>query len=125
MRGTMQSIFRRYLRLIHLLSIPAFALLYLVLAAYGHVPRIMALAYLLMSLLCFAVYAWDKSAARSGRRRTRERTLLLLGLLCGWPGAVLAQQMLRHKTAKTSFQITFWATVVLNVAGFVGLTIWR
>jgi uncharacterized membrane protein YsdA (DUF1294 family) len=51
--------------------------------------------------------------------------LLLLGLLCGWPGAVLAQKMLRHKTAKTSFQITFWATVVLNVAGFVGLTIWR
>ena len=125
MPGTMQSIFRRYLRLIHLLSIPAFALLYLVLAAYWHVPRIMALVYLLTSLLCFVVYGWDKSAARSGRRRTRERTLLLLGLLGGWPGAVLAQQMLRHKTAKTSFQITFWATVVLNVAGFVALHIWR
>ena len=104
-----------------LLSIPAFVLLYLVLGLYGHAPRMMALVYALMSLLCFIAYAWDKSAAHSGKWRTKERTLLLLGLLCGWPGAVLAQQLLRHKSAKTSFQIAFWATVVLNVAGFLVL----
>ena len=104
-----------------LLSIPAFVLLYLVLGLYGHAPRMMALVYALMSLLCFIAYVWDKSAARSGKWRTKERTLLLLGLLCGWPGAVLAQQLLRHKSAKTSFQIAFWATVMLNVAGFLVL----
>jgi uncharacterized membrane protein YsdA (DUF1294 family) len=105
-----------------LLSIPAVALLYLVLALFWHVPRIVGLVYTSMSLLCFVVYVWDKSAARSGGWRTRERTLLVLGLLCGWPGAVLAQQVLRHKSAKASFQIAFWVTVVLNVAGFVVLT---
>ncbi len=77
--------------------------------------------YLTMSLLCFLAYARDKSAARSGGWRTRESTLLLLGLLCGWPGAVLAQHLLRHKTAKASFQIAFWATVVLNIASFLVL----
>jgi uncharacterized membrane protein YsdA (DUF1294 family) len=44
-----------------------------------------------------------------------------LGLACGWPGALLAQQLLRHKTAKGSFVATFWGTVVVNVAGFVAL----
>jgi uncharacterized membrane protein YsdA (DUF1294 family) len=75
-----------------------------------------------MSLLCFLAYAKDKSAARSGGWRTKESTLLMLGLLCGWPGAVLAQQLLRHKSTKTSFQIAFWVTVVLNVAGFLVLS---
>jgi uncharacterized membrane protein YsdA (DUF1294 family) len=107
------------------LGIPACALLYLVVAFYRPVPRALALAYVLMSLLCFACYAWDKSAARAGRWRTRESTLLVLGLLCGWPGALLAQQLLRHKATKAAFQLTFWATVVLNVAGFLAWSGWR
>jgi uncharacterized membrane protein YsdA (DUF1294 family) len=105
----------------YLLSIPAFAGLYLLTALQWHVPHTVALAYVLMSLLCFATHAWDKHAARSGGRRIRERTLLAMGLLCGWPGAILAQHMLRHKSAKPSFQIPFWTTVVLNIAGFVVL----
>jgi uncharacterized membrane protein YsdA (DUF1294 family) len=123
MRETMQAIVRMSKSLKPLLTLPAFALLYLLLAMVWPVPRTMALVYLLMSLLCFVVYAWDYSAARSGRWRTKERTLLLLGLLCGWPGAVLAQQLLRHKSAKTSFQIAFWATVLFNVAGFLALSV--
>jgi uncharacterized membrane protein YsdA (DUF1294 family) len=101
-----------------LLAIPAFAGIYLVAALRWLVPGGVAVAYLVMSLLCFMAYALDKSAARAGRWRTKESTLLMLGLLCGWPGAVLAQQLLRHKSAKTPFQIAFWATVALNVAGF-------
>ncbi|MGB9992740.1 DUF1294 domain-containing protein [Pseudoduganella rhizocola] len=68
------------------------------------------------SVICFFAYAIDKSAARKGRRRTPERTLLLLGLACGWPGGLLAQQWLRHKSIKTSFRLKFWATVALNLA---------
>lgn len=40
-----------------------------------------------------------------------------MGLLCGWPGGLLAQRLLRHKTVKTSFQLAYWCTVALNVAG--------
>jgi uncharacterized membrane protein YsdA (DUF1294 family) len=47
-----------------------------------------------------------------------ERTLLLLGIIGGWPGAVLAQQTLRHKTQKVSFRRAFWATVLVNLVVF-------
>lgn len=66
-------------------------------------------------------YAIDKSAARHGNWRTPEATLLLLGLAGGWPGALLAQQWLRHKTSKTSFQWKFHLTVVLNLGLFLVL----
>ncbi|WP_285062814.1 DUF1294 domain-containing protein [Frigoribacterium sp. ME-P-080] len=69
-----------------------------------------------VNALTALVYALDKSAARRGRRRVPERVLLLLGLLGGWPGALAAQQLLRHKTSKRSFQVAFWGTVAVNVA---------
>lgn len=80
-------------------------------------------AYALMSVASFGAYAMDKSAARVRGRRTPESTLLLLGLLGGWPGALLAQRLLRHKTAKASFQASFWITVALNV-GAAGWLAW-
>lgn len=66
-----------------------------------------------VSLATFAVYAWDKRRAPEGKGRTPESTLHWLGALGGWPGALLAQQLLRHKTAKRSFQITFWLLVMI------------
>ena len=78
--------------------------------------------YACASVVCYAAYALDKRAARTGRRRTPEQTLLLLGLACGWPGAFLAQRWLRHKSSKRAFQMKFWFTVVLNVA-LVGVVI--
>ncbi|WP_308623714.1 DUF1294 domain-containing protein [Massilia rubra] len=86
-----------------------------------HVPLWAGALYLPASVVCFVVYARDKAAARAAQRRTPERTLLLLGLLCGWPGAVLAQQWLRHKSSKRPFQMAFWATVLCNMAAFVYL----
>ena len=76
-------------------------------------------AYLGMSLLTFSVYAIDKAAARAGGWRTSEATLHCLALACGWPGALLAQQWLRHKSAKRPFRSVFWITVALNLAGLV------
>jgi uncharacterized membrane protein YsdA (DUF1294 family) len=103
-------------------SIGAFALLYLGLALGWGMSHWVAAAYLAASALCFAAYAVDKSAAKARRRRTPERTLLLLGLACGWPGAVLAQQWLRHKSSKASFRLKFWGTVALNVAALAGVS---
>jgi uncharacterized membrane protein YsdA (DUF1294 family) len=73
------------------------------------------------SLLAFAVYAKDKAAAKAGRWRTPESTLLVLALACGWPGALLAQQWLRHKTNKPGFLARFWLAVLLNVGVFAWL----
>lgn len=72
--------------------------------------------YGVASVICFIAYAVDKSAAIHKRQRISERTLLLLGLACGWPGALLAQRWLRHKTIKTPFQIAYWCSVAANVA---------
>lgn len=58
-----------------------------------------------MSLIAYIAYAADKSRARKGRWRIRERTLLLLGLLGGAPGALAAMKRFRHKTKHNSFWI--------------------
>ena len=71
--------------------------------------------------LCFAAYAFDKRAAQAGRRRVPEATLLALGLIGGWPGGLLAQRTLRHKTRKVHFLVPFWVTVVLNIAAVVAV----
>ena len=75
----------------------------------------LAAIYALASALCFMAYAIDKRAAVRQRKRIPERTLLLLGLACGWPGGLLAQQWLRHKSSKTSFLVKFWLTVAANL----------
>jgi uncharacterized membrane protein YsdA (DUF1294 family) len=71
-------------------------------------------AYSVLSVATFAIYGWDKRAAQAGRRRTPENTLHLLSLAGGWPGALVAQRLFRHKTRKRSFQVAFWFTVVAN-----------
>lgn len=70
--------------------------------------------HLLASGVTFGLYAIDKSAARNGQWRIRESTLNTLALLGGWPGALLAQRIFRHKSRKISFQIVFWLAVLLN-----------
>lgn len=101
--------------------LPAFLLLHLGLAMAWKPPLWVAGAYLLASILTFFTYAFDKSAAQRGTWRTSEGTLHLMALLCGWPGALLAQQLLRHKSAKSEFRAVFWATAVLNTGALVVL----
>ncbi len=84
-------------------------------------PHEILIASLVMSALTYIAYARDKSAARSGARRVAESGLHLLALAGGWPGALLAQQRLRHKTRKRSFRAPFWLTVALNLAGLTWL----
>ena len=83
-------------------------------------PLILAL-YIVGSLITFIMYAADKSAARKGNWRTKESTLHLLSLAGGWPGALIAQQKLRHKSKKQSFRSVFWVTVFINCGSFVWL----
>lgn len=110
---------RRRRRLIWL--VPAFIALYALTAALWRVPIAVGLAYLALSVLTFAVYAADKAAARADQWRTPEKTLHLLALAGGWPGALIAQEWLRHKSVKPAFRAVFWATVTANVAAFLVL----
>jgi len=103
------------------LPLVLFAAIYATATILWDLPLLVGGAYLAISLGCFVAYAIDKSAARRGDWRTPESTLLILGLVGGWPGGLLAQQWLRHKTSKTSFQWKFYLTVVANVVLFLYL----
>lgn len=99
---------------------PAFALLFVaaLLGAVftGQLTITVLAAYALMSAIAFIAYGLDKAAATAKRQRTPEATLHFLGLICGWPGALLAQRVFGHKSRKREFQSTFRVTVVVNVA---------
>lgn len=97
----------------------------LVASAGGHgvLPWPLAVWMVLLSTLSLWRYAGDKRAARAARSRIPEADLHLLGLLGGWPGALIAQGWFRHKNAKASFQATFWVSVVLNLITVAALTI--
>lgn len=104
-----------------LFALLAFLAVFTVVAVVWKVPGWVGGLYFGASLICFVVYALDKSAAAAERWRIREDTLLALGLVGGWPGAIIAQQFLRHKSSKASFRTRFWTTVIANVLGFIVL----
>jgi uncharacterized membrane protein YsdA (DUF1294 family) len=97
-----------------LLAAALFFLLMAAAVAVGQMPLVVPGFYLAASAATFIVYGIDKSAARNDRWRTQESTLHLCALSCGWPGALAAQYVLRHKSKKTSFLSVFWVTVALN-----------
>jgi len=88
------------------LAIAAFVIVYLVDAVHRPRPLWVVGFYLVTSLICFILYSVDKRRARFG----------------GWPGAIVAHQMLLHKTQKVRFRKAFWATVIVNVGLFVVLS---
>ena len=98
----------------------AFFCVLMAVAWIGRMPWALFGLYAAASLVTFMVYGFDKSAAVHDRWRTSEGRLHLLALLGGWPGALLAQGLLRHKSSKASFQLVFWITVGINC----GLLAW-
>ena len=85
----------------------------------GALSGIFLVGYMALSMITFMAYAFDKSAARRGASRVSEGTLLLFGLAGGWPGAIVAQELLRHKSKKAAFRSVFWVTVLMNCAALL------
>jgi len=69
---------------------------------------------LIVNLSAFAAFGIDKYLAINGRRRIRERSLLLLALFGGTVGAISAQRLFRHKTQK--FKIVLWNILIIQSA---------
>ena len=84
------------------------------LLAYRGVSLIPLAAYGLVSVVTFCLYWSDKRKAQSDSWRTPEKILHAMELAGGWPGALVAQQVFRHKTRKVSYQVVFWLIVVLH-----------
>jgi uncharacterized membrane protein YsdA (DUF1294 family) len=76
----------------------------------------------LISFITYQLYAVDKhNAQKNGPSkvlkypRIAEINLHIMSIIGGWPGALYAQQTLRHKTIKNSFRNVFWITVIINI----------
>jgi|SRR5215813_7810289 len=92
-----------------------------VLAIVGRLWWPIACVYIVASIAAYIAYRHDKEAAQAGARRTNEWTLITLGLIGGWPGALVARHRFRHKTSKVVFRIAYWLSVGFNVAGLAWL----
>ncbi len=80
-----------------------------------------ALGYGVMSIAAYYAYKNDKQAAKAGGWRTNEGTLIVMGLIGGWPGALIARHRFRHKTRKVAFQLAYWLSVGLNLLALAWL----
>ena len=88
---------------------------------------ILAVDVVLMSSVTLVIYAWDKRQAKKHGWRVPEKRLHVLSMLGGWPGAMLGQRWLRHKSIKTKFRLVYWLTVVVHIAIVAGITyfVWQ
>lgn len=84
-------------------------------------PLVLLGVYAVLSLVLFGMYGLDKAAARKGTWRISEATLHMVALAGGWPGALIAQRIFRHKTQKQPFRTIFWLTVVANCAALAAI----
>lgn len=100
-----------------LLLVLAFVAVLLAAVVIAKLPLYVPLFYAGISLLTFTLYWRDKRKAQAGHshKRTPESTLQLMALLGGWPGALLAQGYLRHKSQKRAFLLLFWCAVLVNL----------
>jgi uncharacterized membrane protein YsdA (DUF1294 family) len=105
------------------MNLNRFCYLLMALAAIGSIfmYRPLVMWFLLVNVLALVVYGVDKMAARKAWRRVPESTLLLFGFVGGWPGAIVGQQVFRHKTQKKPFKTYFIISVMLNITVLVAL----
>lgn len=81
------------------------------------------IVWTIMSAVTFVIYAYDKLQAKRGKWRVKERTLLLLSILMGAPGAMTAMFTLRHKTLKAKFTVSVPIFLALQAVAFVFLIV--
>ena len=77
----------------------------------------MTIYLLIVNVATFLVYVYDKVVSGRRIRRVPEGFLHSCSLIGGSLGALLAMQLVRHKTSKRKFQVVFWSIVLLQAIG--------
>ncbi len=72
------------------------------------------LVYIVINLIVFGMYVWDKHKAKSDKWRTKESTLIIGALFGPW-GAFAGMQLTHHKTRKLKFKLVY-VFLVLHIA---------
>jgi uncharacterized membrane protein YsdA (DUF1294 family)/cold shock CspA family protein len=74
----------------------------------ARLPGWVAALVLAGSFMAFVIYNIDKRRAEQGLSHARISEVGLLQIsLIGWPGALAAQQLFRHKSSKSGFYVPF------------------
>jgi uncharacterized membrane protein YsdA (DUF1294 family) len=71
---------------------------------------------IVINLITFLAFGYDKAIAGSQRMRVPEIVLLALTFFGGTVGALLGRIVFRHKTVKASFRVKFWVVLVIQIA---------
>ncbi len=106
----------------------SFLLVLVVGGLLGYWAHFVASVYCTLSSITFVVYKWDKRLAKASTDqpiRVPERSLHILALMCGWPGALIAQQWLRHKSQKRAFIAVLWLTIIINTSVLGAAYYWQ
>jgi len=73
-----------------------------------------------VSVIALLLYGYAKFQSKRGGFRIPELILHAVALAGGTPGALLGQQVFRHKTTKRSFRVWFSLIALLQLLG-IGL----
>lgn len=89
-------------------------------------PVVGAAALLLINAVTWLLFCIDKRRARDGRSRERiaERSLLGWSAIGGSPAAWHAMRVLRHKSAKQSFQQSLLLISGVQAGALIGGLCW-
>jgi uncharacterized membrane protein YsdA (DUF1294 family) len=77
-----------------------------------------------LNAVALLLYGYDKRQAIVGGIRIPEAVLHLVALLGGSPGALLGQELFRHKTRKRGFRLVLAATFLLQAGLMYGYLRW-
>lgn len=77
--------------------------------------------YVSASLITFCAFYFDKKYSVKNQSRVSENNLHTLELIGGWPGALIASQLFRHKTSKLSYQIVLWSIILIHILFWIWL----
>ncbi|MGD9127555.1 MAG: DUF1294 domain-containing protein [Planctomycetia bacterium] len=81
-------------------------------------------AFVTLGVITFLCYGLDKYQARRDGLRISEKTLHILALCGGTPGAALGQIVFRHKTRKRSFRLIFFTIVFFQAVALIAWIIY-
>lgn len=74
---------------------------------------------IIMSILAFLIYGIDKKKAVNHKWRIPEKTLMILAVMGGSPGALAAMYFFRHKTRKLKFVIGIPVIMMIQLGVFL------
>lgn len=77
-----------------------------------------------LNTVALTLYGFDKRQAIAGGTRIPEVVLHLVALCGGNPGALIGQQLFRHKTRKRNFRLVTAAILLLQAGGIYAYWRW-